>query len=126
MKKYRIKTVPTKRGAFIRRRIEKNRRRAETVGLLYLFSLVALALLSFGTMLTSDFAAVGMGNATAAFKSFEPTLSGCMKLLTAGIYFLTLAIVCIKAIRALTHLKNLFKKKVSRVYGLFLPGCFIS
>ena len=44
MKKYKIKSVPTKHGAFIRRRIDKSRFRAEVVGMTYLFTIIVLCL----------------------------------------------------------------------------------
>ncbi|MBO5737522.1 MAG: hypothetical protein J6S04_06910, partial [Clostridia bacterium] len=119
MKKYKIKSVPSKHGAFIRGRIDKSRRRAETVGLIYLFSLVALVAVTCLGLLTSEFAAVSVKSAFATVKAHDfGTVGAIIKFSTAVLYFLSLLVSGICALNAMTHLKNLFKKKVSRVYGL--------
>ena len=119
MKKYKIKSVPSKHGAFIRGRIDKSRRRAETVGLIYLFSLCALVALTCFGLLTSEFAAVKVQDAFATVKKHDfGTVGAILTFSTSVLYFLSLLVSGICALNAITHLKNLFKKKVSRVYGL--------
>ena len=119
MKKYKIKSVPTKHGAFIRRRIDKSRFRAEVVGMTYLFTIIVLAALSCFALISSDFAAIGVQNAVASVIGTDfTTVRSNIQIATAGIYLLMLVVLFINILRAFTHLKNLFKKKVSRVYGL--------
>ena len=119
MKKYKIKSVPTKRGAFIRGRIDKSRRRAETVGMLYLVALIALVAATCLGLLTSEYASVDVQGAVATVMARDfGTVSAKIKFGTAVLYLLSLLVSAICVLNALTHLKNLFKKKVSRVYGL--------
>ena len=119
MKKYKLKSVPSKHGAFIRGRIDKSRRRAETVGLIYLFSMIALIAVTCFGLLTSEYAAVTVKDAFVTVKDHDfGTVGAILKFSTAVLYLLTLLVPGICALNALTHLKNLFKKKVSRVYGL--------
>ena len=119
MKKYKIKSVPTKHGAFIRRRIDKSRRRAELVGMTYLFALLALTGLTCMSLLETAVGATGIKSAlTVAFLHDFGTVASKLEFLTAGLYLFTLMFLGIGLLRALTCLKNLFKKKVSRVYGL--------
>ncbi len=119
MKKYKIKTVPTKHGAFIRRRIDKSRKRAETVGMIYLFSIILLAALSCKALLGSAFIAGGLRGAIAAMVAMQyTTISERLVLINTTLYLFTLLVLFINVLRAFPHLKNLFKKKVSRVYGL--------
>ena len=119
MKKYKIKSVPSKHGAFIRGRIDKSRRRAETVGLVYLFALIALTAVSCFALLTSDYASVGVQSAFATVKAHDfGTVGAIIKFATSVLYLLTLLVLALGILKALTHLKNLFKKKVSRIYGL--------
>ena len=119
MKKYKIKSVPSKHGAFIRGRIDKSRRRAETVGLIYLFALFALVAVSCLGLLTSEYAAVTAKSAFATVKAHDfGTVGAIIKFSTSVLYLLSLLVSGICALNALTHLKNLFKKKVSRIYGL--------
>ncbi len=121
MKKYKIKSVPSKHGAFIRGRIDKSRRRAGIVGLAYLFSLVALIAVTCLGLLTSEFAAV---TPKAAFDAISSQDFGTwrsivsIKFCSAVLYLGSLLVAVICVLNALTHLKNLFKKKVSRIYGL--------
>ena len=121
MKKYKIKSVPSKHGAFIRSRIDKSRRRAAVVGLMYLFALAAIIAVSCLGLLTSEYAAVTPKAALVAaksqkFSSFAAILN--IKFCTAALYLLAMLSAVICLLNATTYLKNLFKKKVSRVYGL--------
>ena len=119
MKKYKIKRVPTKQGAYIRRRIDRNRTKAITVGLLYLVSLLVISVLACKTLLQSEYFSGGL-------KSFYKTLlarktgtfGDKIRLINAVLYAITLLVLAINGLRAVTYLKNLFKVKVSRVYGL--------
>ena len=121
MKKYKIKSVPSKHGAFIRSRIDKSRRRAAVVGLMSLFALAAIIAVSCLGLLTSEYAAVTPKAALVAaksqkFSSFAAILN--IKFCTAALYLLAMLSAVICLLNATTYLKNLFKKKVSRVYGL--------
>ncbi|MBR2622748.1 MAG: hypothetical protein IKD15_00810, partial [Clostridia bacterium] len=119
MKKYKIKSVPTKHGAFIRRRIDKSRRRAETVGLTYLFSLILITALTSCSLLLGDNIAAGIfsGMDVLMAPNFRSAQSSLM-FVSAVLYAFTLLFLAINILRSLTYLKNLFKKKVSRIYGL--------
>ena len=119
MKKYKIKSVPTKHGAFIRRRIDKSRRRAELVGMAYIFALFVLTGLTCLSLMATNVGATGIKSAlVVALKHDLGTVESKLRFLTAGLYLFTLTFLGVNILRALTHLKNLFKKKVSRVYGL--------
>lgn len=119
MKKYKIKSVPSKHGAFIRGRIDKSRRRAEVVGLAYIFALLALTAATCFGLLTSEFASVTVQGAYATVMAHDfGTVGAIIKFSTSVLYLLSLLVSAICILNALTHLKNLFKKKVSRVYGL--------
>ena len=119
MKKYKIKSVPTKQGAYIRRRIAKNRHRAEFVGIIYLFATIILAALACLPMLTADNAPVGIAKLMQVFQPFSLSSVGdLIKLINAALYALMLLGLVINVLRSLANLGNLFKKKVSRVYGL--------
>ena len=85
MKKYKIKSVPTKHGAFIRRRIDKSRRRAELVGMTYLFALLALTGLTCMSLLETAVGATGIKSAlTVAFLHDFGTVASKLEFLTAG------------------------------------------
>ncbi len=119
MKKYRIQTVPTKRGAFIRSRIDKNRHRAEWVGMIYLFATVVVSILGCRAMFSSVYGNMGLKQFWKPLVAMDlGSAFGVMSVFTSLIYVLMMAILLINGLRALTHLKYLFKKKVSRVYGL--------
>ena len=119
MKKYKIKSVPTRQGAYVRRRIAKNRHRAEFVGIIYLFATIILAALACLPMLTAENAPVGIANVMQVFQSFTlSTVGDLIKLINAALYVLMLLGLVINILRSLANLGNLFKKKVSRVYGL--------
>ncbi len=120
MKKYKYKSAPTKQGAYIRRRVAKNRHRAEFVGVIYLFATIALAALACLPMLDSAYAPVGIQNIMTLFSGtivLETTMD-VIKLVNAALYVLMLLGLFINIIRSLANLSHLFKKKVSRVYGL--------
>lgn len=120
MKKYKYKSAPTKQGAYIRRRVAKNRHRAEFVGVIYLFATIALAALACLPMLDSAYAPVGIQNIMTLFgdKIVLETTMDVVKLVNAALYVLMLLGLFINIIRSLANLSHLFKKKVSRVYGL--------
>lgn len=119
MKKYKLKMVPTKQGAFVRRRIDKTRARAEFVGMLYLLAMIALTGVVCAPLLAAE---RYHGGITVFYKTLlafnYSTVADAVKLVTAALYALMLFVLVINVLRSLTHLKYLFKKKVSRVYGL--------
>ena len=93
MKKYKIKSVPSKHGAFIRSRIDKSRRRAAVVGLMYLFALAAIIAVSCLGLLTSEYAAVTPKAALVAAKSQKFNSYAAMlniKFCTAALYLLAM------------------------------------
>ena len=119
MKKYKLKMVPTKQGAFVRRRIDKTRARAEFVGMLYLLATIALTALVCAPLIIAERYAGGILVFYKTLFAFNySTVADAVKLVTAALYALMLLVLCINVLRSLTHLKYLFKKKVSRVYGL--------
>lgn len=119
MKKYKIKSVPTKQGAYIRRRIAKNRHRAEVVGIIYLFATIILAALACLPMLSADKAPVGIAKLMQVFTPLTlATVTDMIKLINALLYAAMLLGLFINILRSLSNLGNLFKKKVSRIYGL--------
>ncbi len=119
MKQYRIQTVPTKRGAFIRSRINKTRARAQLVGILYLIATAVVSVLGCRAMFSSVYDNMGLKQFWRPFLAMDLSSSfGIMRLVTSALYALMLVILLINGIRALSHLKYLFKKKVSRIYGL--------
>ncbi len=119
MKKYKLKLVPTKQGAFVRRRIDKTRARAEFVGMLYLFGMIALTALVCFPLIKSTRYGGGLTTFYKVLLAFDySNMSSFVTLITAALYAFMIVVLLINILRALTHLKYLFKNKVSRVYGL--------
>ncbi|MBR2441665.1 MAG: hypothetical protein IKB20_01135, partial [Clostridia bacterium] len=119
MKQYRIPTVPTKRGAFIRNRINKTRKRAALVGMIYLVAIAVVSVLGCRAMFSSVYDNMGLKQFWRPFLAMDLSSSfGIMRLVTSALYALMLLILLVNALRALSHIKYLFKKKVSRIYGL--------
>ena len=122
MKKYKNRLVPTKQGAFIRRRIDKNRFRAELVGMIYLIATLVVSALACDTLMYSDRFSMGVFQFYKVLLAPDfKTVDGIARFTTACLYGVMLLVLLINGLRAFTHLKNLFKKKVSRVYGLNQP-----
>ena len=119
MKQYRIQTVPTKRGAFIRTRINKTRRRAALVGMLYLVAIAAVSILGSRAMFSSVYDNMGLKQFWRPFVAMDFGSSfGIMRFATSVLYALMLVVLLVNGLKALSHVKYLFKKKVSRIYGL--------
>ena len=119
MKQYRIPTVPTKRGAFIRNRINKTRKRAAFVGMIYLVAIAVVSVLGCRAMFSSVYVNMGLKQFWIPFLEMDLTSSfGIMRLITSVLYALMLVILLVNGLRAISHVRYLFKKKVSRIYGL--------
>ncbi len=127
MKKYKQKLVPTKQGAFIRRRIDKTRARAELVGLIYLAATVLLTLFACKTLIVTPESGRYVGGLRTFYKTIIErrflefdylSMDGLVPLLVTCLYGLMLLVLFVNILRSLSRLNDLFKNKVSRVYGL--------
>lgn len=111
--------------ALVKAHVTKNRCRAQFVGIVYLFALLVLAAtacLPFFDLGKQENAPVGL---LTFWKVFQRSnwgtaryWSGFLKFVNAGLYAVMLLILFINVLKAFGKLGWLYKKKVSKTYGL--------
>ncbi len=118
--KHRKSAVYTSKAVVLKKAIERNRRRAILVGLLYLVSTVLLLVGAALPLLADNRVSAGLyGNRAfwLAFTQSEATADGTLRMITAVIYALILIGVVVNVFRSLCRLNWLFKKRGSKMYG---------
>ena len=122
MRKYKVKTVPTKQSVYLKKRIAKTRSRAKFVGILYLLATMALAAAACLPLL--NIGALSQLQATEFYKVFKgmkldnlKTAAGIYHYVPYVLYGLLLFALLINVFKALSKLNWLFKKKASKTYG---------
>ena len=96
MKKYKIKRVPTKQGAYIRGRIDRNRRKAIIVGLLYLVSLAVISVLACGALMESALYTGGVKHFYKTLLAHDTSTAQAKVTLVNAILYALLLIVLLK------------------------------
>lgn len=124
MKRNRRKAL-SQRGAYLKNRIARNRGRAQFTGIVYLLSIIALAVVAcMMPMFDVEKQALAPLGIMVFWKQFTPetfkaltSLEAIITFANAVLYGLMLLTVVINVFRALGKLGWLFKKKASKSYG---------
>ena len=116
MAKRVTKNPAAKRYAMMKRRISKMQRRAKGTGLIYLLGTIALAALTVMALVAGEFwtPILDVFAAEDLMTAITANVTGIAAAVLNGVLVL---IVAINALKSLTKLGWLFKKKASKVYG---------
>ncbi len=124
MKRYQRAAARNPHGLYIRKQVARNRRRAIWVGLLYLLAIFAFAAaVCVLPLFEHELAPIGITEFYNVFlpntlKSFDASdKAQLVALMTCAIFALLLFTLAINALKALSKLSWLCKKRGSKVYG---------
>ncbi len=111
----------------LKKRINRNRKRARFVGILYLLATIALTVLAFVPLINFEGleqSEVHLG-ITEFYKAFLDmnlkTVAGVTEVICSGIYVLLLLVLVINLFRTFGKLKWLNKKNANKTYGFNRP-----